>query len=162
MKKLITRLRHYFDPPQSGRIEYQYYVRTGECNNCGKCCSGIYLVHHEEVIKTVEQFDRLKAQHEDYRHFIPVEENESGVQFRCSNLTPENTCGIYNDRPQFCKKYPSEGTLLMGGGLAPEWSYIFQAKHTFSELLAQTAEKKNLQPGILLNDVTASGVSPLH
>lgn len=153
MQKWVSQLKDYFDPPQNGTVEYQYYVRTGQCNSCGQCCSGIHLIHGDSVIESVEQFERLKQQHEDYRHFVPIDESDIGLVFRCSNLQPDNTCGIYDDRPLFCKKYPSEATLMFGGVLAPKCGFAFQAKHRFGEILKQAAERKRLNPGKLLNDV---------
>lgn len=160
MIKLVNQLRDYFDPPQDGRVEYKYYVRTGQCNQCGKCCSGIYLIHGENVIDSVEMFDKLKERHEDYRHFVPIEETDTGVRFRCSHLQPDNSCGIYDNRPQFCKKYPSEATLLFGGSLAPSCGFAFEAKHKFGDLLEKAAQAKKLKPGKLLNDVRPVQVEP--
>lgn len=160
MISLVNQLRDYFDPPQKGAVEYQYYVRTGECHQCGQCCSGIYLVHGDEVIESVEQFDKLKERYEDYRHFIPMEETDIGVMFRCRNLQPDNTCGIYEDRPLFCRKYPSEATLIYGGSLAPQCGFTFKAKHKFAEILQKAAAKKNLNPGKLMHDVMPVEPSP--
>ncbi len=153
MIKLVNQLKDYFDPPQDGPVTYEYYVRTGKCNQCGKCCSGIYLIHGEEVISSVPQFEDLKKRHEDYRHFLPIEETEQGIKFRCKHLQEDKSCGIYDDRPMFCKKYPSETTLLMGGSLAPQCGFSFKAKYSFTEMLDKAAEKKKLNPGKLLNDV---------
>ncbi len=153
MIKLVNQLRDYFDPPQSGPVTYDYYVRTGQCNQCGQCCSGIYLIHGEDVIESIEKFDKLKDRHEDYQHFVPIEETDVGVRFRCRHLQPDNSCGIYEDRPLFCKKYPSEATLLFGGSLAPKCGFAFKAKHKFTEILEKAAEKRKLHPGKLLNDV---------
>jgi Fe-S-cluster containining protein len=153
MIPLVNQLRDYFDPPQKGTVEFQYYIRSGGCHNCGACCSGIYLVHGEEVIESVEQFEKLKNRHEDYRHFIPMEETDMGVMFKCRNLQPDNSCGIYDDRPLFCRKYPSEATLVYGGSLAPQCGYLFKAKHKFADILNKTSQKKTLRPGKLLNDI---------
>jgi uncharacterized protein len=153
MIKLVNQLKDYFDPPQNGTIEYDFYVRSGQCNQCGKCCSGIYLIHGEEVISSIPDFERLKERHEDYQHFEPIEESDLGVKFKCRHLQADNSCGIYDDRPLFCKKYPSEATLLFGGSLAPGCGFLFKAKHKFTDVLNKTAEKKTLKPGKLLNDV---------
>lgn len=55
-----------------------------ECLKCGACC-------------TAFDISELKK--------------EAGV--RCENLTPENTCGIYETRPWGCKGYkPDELCVL--------------------------------------------------
>lgn len=162
MIKLVNQLRDYFDPPQRGAVEYEYYIRTGQCNQCGQCCSGIYLIHEQEVIESVAQFNQLKERHEDYQHFIPLEETDTGVRFKCRHLQPDNSCGIYEDRPRFCKKYPSEDTLLMGGSLAPGCGFTFKAKYAFTEVLHKTADQKNLRPGKLLNDPLPASMEDKH
>lgn len=152
-KNWFTKLKHYFDPPQAGTIEYTYYTRTGDCNQCGQCCSNIYLLHNQEVIASSEHFEKLKQRHEDYRHFVPIEITDSGVKFRCTQLQDDNRCGIHDSRPSFCKKYPSEDTILLGGELSPDCSYAFEIKQHFAQVLSKTAQKKTLRPGKLLNDV---------
>jgi Fe-S-cluster containining protein len=154
MIKLINQLKDYFDPPQSGTVEFQYYIRKGACHGCGECCSGIYLVHGEKPITTIAEFNQLQPRHQDYQHFVPIEENDTGVMFRCKHLQEDKTCGIYEDRPLFCKKYPTEATLIYGGNLAERCGYNFKAKKHFSELLDKAAKKRSLKPGKLLNDVT--------
>jgi Fe-S-cluster containining protein len=151
--KLVNQLRDYFDPPQSGEVVYQHYVRTGECHQCGQCCAGIHLIHGDEVVSEIEQFERLKTQFPDYAYFEPIEQTEQGLMFRCRQLQPDNRCGVYADRPPFCKKYPSEATLLFGGALAPQCGFAFKARHRFADMLQKAADKKTLRPGRLLNEV---------
>jgi uncharacterized protein len=156
IRQFVNQLRDQLVPPQNGEVTYSYYIRTGDCNQCGQCCSGIALVHNSKPIMTIAEFDVLKKHHDDYRHFIPIEVAEHGVVFRCSHLQPDNSCGIYHDRPSFCRKYPSEDTLLLGGQLAPECSYVFEKKFQFSQLLDQAANKSPeslRRVGKLLNDV---------
>lgn len=158
-RSLVKKLRDYFDPPQRGDIQYKHYVRTGECHSCGMCCSDISLVHGDKIIETEAQFEALKTRFEDYRYFEPIGKNAYGLRFRCRNLTEDNRCGIYEDRPRFCKKYPSEETLLMGAELAPQCGFSFRPKWSFDEILAKTSHKKNLKPGRLLNDPIAVTVN---
>ena len=149
MKQLLLKLRDNFIPPQGGDVAYQYYVRTGDCNQCGQCCSGIALIHHNEPIKTKEQFKQLQTRYDDYRHFEPIDKTEYGLVFRCKNLQPDNSCGIYHDRPLFCRKYPSEETLLLGGMLAPECSYGFTKKMSFTQVLTQAEKTDKNIPAFL-------------
>ena len=135
---------------QSGEIRGQYYTRHGSCNMCGKCCTNIYLIHGEDTIDSVAMFEKLKRKNPEYEWFSPVNETEHGLQFQCVHLQPDNSCGIYEDRPTFCKKYPSEKSLLLGGQLAEGCGYTFEIINSFQSVLSQVAEKKRLKAGKLL------------
>ncbi|HEY9745424.1 MAG TPA: YkgJ family cysteine cluster protein [Oculatellaceae cyanobacterium] len=126
---------------QSGPVQGQYYERTGSCNRCGKCCTNIYLIHGQKVIDTPELFEELQLSNPEYQYFKPVSQDEEGLLFQCTHLQPDNTCGIYENRPEFCRKYPSEQTLLMGGKLAESCGYRFRLLRTFQDVLQQVAEK---------------------
>jgi hypothetical protein len=153
ISSLLKRIRDYFDPPQSGTVTFKHYIRTGACHSCGACCSGVYLVHNEAVIDTVATFDILKEFHPDYTHFMPLEETEQGVRFKCRHLTEDLKCGIHDDRPLFCRKYPSEATLLYGGQLDPNCGYKLEKRYAFEDILGRVSRQKSLKAGKLLNDV---------
>jgi uncharacterized protein len=76
----------------------------------------------------------------DYRSFEPMDltGDEEGLLFRCQHLQPDKTCGIYEQRPELCRQYPSEYTLLLGGKLAKGCGYQFRLLKPFSQVL-QTA-----------------------
>jgi Fe-S-cluster containining protein len=123
---------------QSGVTRGQYYERTGGCNQCGKCCSNIYLVHGDQTINSMALFEELKAQNPEYAYFKPIlKEGEDGLVFQCQHLQADNTCGIYDHRPDFCRRYPSEHTLLMGGKLAEGCGYQFRLLKSFQDVLQQ-------------------------
>ena len=129
---------------QSGVVTGQYYERSGGCNQCGKCCTNIYLVHGQQTIDTPELFEELKSQNPEYAYFKPVNHDADGVVFQCVHLQSDNSCGIYEDRPSFCRKYPSEHTLLMGGKLAENCGYRFRLLKTFQDVLRQTSQAQEL------------------
>jgi uncharacterized protein len=123
---------------QSGSLKGEYYERSGSCNQCGKCCTNIYLVHGEQTIDSIPLFEELKQNNPDYESFEPVaSESDGSVLFQCRHLQADKTCGIYDQRPDFCRRYPSEQGLLMGGKLAPECGYKFRLLKTFEDVLAQ-------------------------
>lgn len=128
---------------QAGVIQGQYYERTGSCNQCGKCCSHIYLVYGQQTINSLEMFEDIKANNPEYQSFKPIlsQSSEDGILFQCIHLQADNTCGIYQDRPNFCRQYPSEHSLLMGGKLAEGCGYQFRLKQTFQDVLQQAAAK---------------------
>lgn len=123
--------------PQEGVLEGQYYRRSGSCNSCARCCQEIYLVYGGEVVAQPEAFEQLKKLEPQYQAFVIQETTEYGLLFACSNLLPDNSCGIYEDRPQFCRDYPSETNLLQGGTLPADCSYTFEVRKPFHQVLQQ-------------------------
>ncbi len=126
--------------PQSGVLKGQYYERGGECHQCGKCCTNIQLVHGDQTIDTLVQYEELKLTNPEYAYFRPLvlasapEQGES-LSFECMNLQADNTCGIYDKRPDFCRRYPSEHTMLMGAKLAEGCGYRFRLLRSFQDVL---------------------------
>lgn len=125
------------ESPQSGILPGQYYERRGACNRCGKCCSDIYLVFGQQTINSLEMFEDIQRTNPEYQYFRPQlnESDENGLLFQCMHLQPDNTCGVYDQRPSFCRKYPSEHSLLMGGKLATGCGYQFRLLKTFQDVL---------------------------
>lgn len=130
---------------QTGVVQGQYYERTGSCNQCGKCCTNIYLVHGHQTIDNVELFETLKKDNPDYAYFEPVAQEHDGLIFQCIHLQADNACGIYDRRPSFCRKYPSEHSILMGGKLAEGCGYRFRLLKTFQDVLQDMAEPSSQQ-----------------
>jgi hypothetical protein len=130
------------DAEQNQPVVGKYYVRTGSCNGCGVCCQNIYLVHQERPIASVAEFERLQHLFDDYAPFHPIEETEYGLVFRCGQLQADNTCGIYDSRPDFCRRYPTELSLVQGGKLADECSYVFTPRAAFPQVLASVAASR--------------------
>lgn len=123
---------------QAAPHEGQYYRRTGSCNMCGKCCTNIYLVHGQETIETEERFEELREDNSEYQYFVPINKTDDGLRFQCIHLQEDNSCAIYDDRPDFCRRYPSEHSLLMGGELAKGCGYSFELIETFRDVLSKT------------------------
>lgn len=123
-------------PAQSGEVTGKYYKRSGACNQCGKCCTNIYLVHERETIKTTEEFERLQKFEAEYRGFVPIDSDEHGMRFQCKHLRDDKTCEIYDERPSFCRKYPSEYGVLLGAELATGCGYKFDVLKPFDQVLA--------------------------
>ncbi len=126
--------------PQNGEQTGQFYQRSGGCNQCGKCCTNIYLVYNKTTVQTLEQFERLKQFEPEYQYFTPLNETEHGVRFRCRHLQANNACAIYQERPDFCKQYPSEAGIMLGAELAEGCGYAFEAIKKFKAVMAETNE----------------------
>jgi uncharacterized protein len=144
---------------QSGRVQGQYYERTGSCNQCGKCCTHIYLVYGQQTIDSVELFEEIKSKNPEYEYFKPLlnQSDEEGLLFQCVHLQADNSCGIYNNRPTFCRQYPSEHSLLMGGKLAEGCGYRFRLINTFQDVLRQVAENGGNSPKDTLQVLESTG-----
>ncbi|MGE0200738.1 MAG: YkgJ family cysteine cluster protein [Candidatus Melainabacteria bacterium] len=132
--------RSWRPAPQSGPVRGKYYLREGQCGACGKCCANIHLLHHTRIIASLDEFERLKREFPEYEYFVPEttlhpETGEADLRFTCVHLRADQSCGIYADRPGFCRRYPTEHTLLYGGELADACGYRFTPLQTFRAVL---------------------------
>jgi len=147
---------------QAGRVQGQYYERSGSCNQCGKCCTHIYLVYGQQTITSVEMFEEIKATNPEYHSFKPLVQesgetsSEDGLLFQCTHLQADNTCADYENRPDFCRKYPSEQSLLMGGKLAEGCGYKFRLLRNFQDVLKQVASQGVQRDFALQNNKAAN------
>lgn len=133
------------EPP----VEGKYYTRTGSCNGCGQCCQNIALIHDGQVISRLSEFDALKEKFPEYAAFRVSKTDGEGLLFKCSHLQEDNSCGIYDNRPGFCRNYPDETGLILGGKLPSECSYQFKLKQTFDEVLKKNSleQPEQAEPG---------------
>lgn len=66
------------------------------------------------------------------------------VFYACRYLTKNNKCGVYEDRPQFCRDYPDSPFLVMASGCAFEgWSN--QCRSKFKAMEAEVATLQTVQ-----------------
>lgn len=55
---------------------------------------------------------------------------EDVVFYRCRYLQSDNRCGVYEDRPQFCRDYPDTPFVVMAPGCAYEnWGEACRSKY---------------------------------
>lgn len=132
------------EPVQKGSVAGQYYERTGSCNLCGKCCSHIYLVYGQQTINSLEMFASVQDKNPEYNYFKPLssQNDPEGILFQCIHLQADKSCGIYQNRPDFCKKYPSEHSIIMGGKLAEGCGYQFKLIQSFQDILKQISHSE--------------------
>jgi uncharacterized protein len=117
----------------------KYYSRTGSCNGCGQCCHHIYLIVNKQVLANEAMFREARERFPEYEAFEPIEQTDTGLLFRCRNLLPDNRCGIYESRPDFCRSYPQEENILKGGNLHSDCSYVFTLRKTFDKVLQEAS-----------------------
>ena len=119
----------------------EYYIRGGQCHSCGQCCSNVHLAHGGVTIPNPEVLLDIQKTVAEYRYFRPVRQTDAGIFVRCVHLMPNNRCAIYEDRPRFCREYPSEFGLRVGAELAPGCGYSFRPKRSFQNILKQLARR---------------------
>jgi Fe-S-cluster containining protein len=114
-----------------------YYLRTGMCTQCGKCCESIHLGHKGRYIQNTWHFNWLKCWFREYRHFTPIGTTDDGLVFKCNALREDKTCSVYGERPTFCRRYPTEAVMIMGKTLPEECGYVFKPIETFEQTLQE-------------------------
>lgn len=88
-----------------------------KCLQCGKCCSSyLHLIGDKlpsEDMRQLLEWRGIKLRLIDDLWFA----NDTNA--RCKHLNKDNTCAIYDERPQICKDYPkdwSKSLLTKGCG----------------------------------------------
>ena len=121
------------------------YYRVGACNGCGACCTHIYVKHQKGVVKTEDEFNKLRLLHPFYTYLEIIGEDETGLFFECTNLDKDTKkCKIHNKRPGICRRYPQEEIFLLGGTLKDDCGYKFIPIDSFEKVLDKI-KKKNKQ-----------------
>lgn len=129
------------------KLFYKYilrkkYFRTGACSRCGDCCSKIYVNHKKGVIKTEEEFLKLKKLHPFYTYLEIVDKDKNGLVFKCNKFDKSRRiCTIHKFRPGICRRYPSEIILKMNGVMSENCGYIFKPVESFKEVLQRQKRK---------------------
>ena len=104
----------------------------GECKKCGKCCShDIKWIGFTLVTQKEEASEWAKA-----RGYKIIQTGKGVIQAnfkcRCPNLTDENLCAVYSERPRWCSYWPNkvdefakelglDVKLIMFKGCGYEW-----------------------------------------
>ncbi len=118
------------------------YYRVGKCNCCGLCCQRIYVRHKKSVIKTDEEFNKLRKLHPFYTYLEVIDNDDLGLVFRCTKFDKENKiCTIHKDRPGICRRYPSEQIFSMGAMLSEDCGYSFEPIETFEDIFNKMQKK---------------------
>lgn len=120
------------------------YYRYGKCNRCGDCCSKIYVNHQKDIIKTTEEFEKLKKLHPFYTFLEVVDKDDNGLVFKCNKFDKEKRiCTIHKYRPGICRRYPSEVILKMNAVMSEKCGFYFKPIDTFKEVLDKMKKEKH-------------------
>lgn len=131
------------------RIFYKYilrrkYYRYGKCNRCGACCSKIYVNHKKGIIKSEEEFMKLKKLHPFYTYLEIVDKDSNGLVFKCNKFDRDkHICTIHKSRPGICRRYPSEEIFKMNGVMSEDCGFFFKPIDSFESILQKEQKKKN-------------------
>lgn len=125
------------------------YYRTGSCNRCGACCSRIYVNHKRDIIKSEEEFEKLKKLHPFYTYIEVIDKDENGLVFKCNKFDKEKRiCTIHKIRPGICRRYPSEEIFKMGAVMSENCGFIFTPIESFKEVFNREAKKHNQETSL--------------
>lgn len=120
------------------------YYRYGNCARCGDCCSKIYVNHKKGIIRTEEEFLKLKNLHPFYTYLEIVDKDENGLVFACNKFDKgKHICTIHKFRPGICRRYPSEIILKMNGVMSDKCGFCFKPIDTFADVLRKEQKKSN-------------------
>ncbi|WP_303674535.1 YkgJ family cysteine cluster protein [Vampirovibrio chlorellavorus] len=140
------------------------------CCNLGSCCKGASpsTPYHQLLPRAVAGDDFARgffsimvpyATHAEAEQVVPgivertlkaAEKQEAFaspadvVFYRCRYQTEDNRCGVWEDRPQFCRDYPDTPFVVMAPGCAFEgWGKA--CKEKFYALKAEVSRLKELK-----------------
>jgi len=119
------------------------FYLEGECLRCGQCCKKLILLNKGKPIKNLRIFKKISKNKDYYQLFTPLKETASdgALYFSCKNLTSENRCTSYENRPPICMRYPSREMIEKGGELPFSCGFKIIPKENFAKILKE--EEKN-------------------
>jgi Fe-S-cluster containining protein len=158
-------------------LEEQHYAteepRADLCHKCGRCCrSATAAQSHEKLtamaaagnedavafLRVFEPYESIEAARavvpEQVDQVLAHHKAEDGplTFYHCKHVSPEGLCGIYEDRPNFCKGAPYHGWSLMPPGCGFEgWQFAEREKQ--KQMIRSLKEQL-----FLLEQLSADGV----
>lgn len=112
-----------------------------KCRQCSALCCKYFALELDEPTEP-EDWDKMLwyVAHDASSLYIEDGKWFLMVESRCSFLQPDNLCGIYENRPQICRDYSTDGCEF---GVDEPFQRIFR---TFDELLAYMRENGIRRP----------------
>ncbi len=96
--------------------DYSSFEDDNQCAKClpSKCCT--YFAFEIDEPVTRKDFEALLWQiaHENVTFYIHRKNWHIMIHNRCRFLTPQNQCGIYEQRPYICKEHSTEDCEYTG------------------------------------------------
>ena len=144
LNKLIKKFLDKIKKEYHLKILKRKYFRYGACRMCGFCCENIYVRHNMDIIKDIEQFEKIKKSddYSFYKHITPIDKDEFGLVFSCDKFDKEKRlCTDHKNRPSICKNYPSEEIFKMGAQLKEECGFSFEPIEKFDEVFKKVLKR---------------------
>lgn len=152
-------------------FEKELGIPLPQCCSHGDCCKGASPSKpFHQLLKRAAAGDEFArgffsimepyASHEAARQVVPglvdrtlaaarksqeFENNEEDVVFyHCRYLQADNKCGVYEDRPQFCRDYPDTPFVVFAPGCAFE-SWGTACREKYNEMKEEVAKLKAMK-----------------
>lgn len=138
VKQVQMEFKKFFASKVLGRK----YVRIGKCKGCGRCCQKIYVRHAKNVIKSNEEFERLKPLHFFYSYLKVIDKDDTGLVFECTKLDKDTgKCIAYKHRALICRQYPMEEIFMLGGEITEDCGFKFIPIKSFEDVFSEVQKK---------------------
>jgi Fe-S-cluster containining protein len=151
-------------------FEKELGIPLPQCCNHGDCCKGASpsTPYHQLMARAAQgdEFARgffsimvpykdhaeaaavvpgvVKRTLEASRKLTDFKGPEDIVFYRCRYQTPDNKCGVWEDRPQFCRDYPDTPFVVMAPGCAFE-PWAASCKEKYHAMKAEVAKLKEMK-----------------
>jgi Fe-S-cluster containining protein len=111
------------------------------CDKCSALCCRYFVLEIDKPL-TRGQFDDVRwyLVHENTFVFIEKRKWYLGVYARCKHLQEDNRCGIYEKRPNICRKYSTESCDYHGGEY--DWDKLFTSAEQLEQYADEWLEKE--------------------
>jgi Fe-S-cluster containining protein len=152
-------------------FEKELGIPLPQCCSHGDCCKGASpsTPYHQLLVRAVDGDEFARGffsimvpyqNHQDAEHIVPglvqrtlaaakkqadvFQSDEDIVFYHCRYLTADNKCGVWEDRPQFCRDYPDTPFVVMAPGCAFEpWAKA--CKQKYNAMTDEVAKLKELK-----------------
>ena len=117
-------------------MKLEILANTGSlCEQCVALCCRYYAFAIDKPT-TRRDFEDLRwfMLHEDTLLFVEEGDWHIQVNRKCRHLLPDNRCGVYDNRPEICREYKTDGCDWHGD------EYDYDELFTEPEQLAQYAK----------------------
>jgi Fe-S-cluster containining protein len=112
------------------------------CEHCTAACCR-YLALPLDEPESARDFDDIRwyLMHAGVAVFVEDGDWYVQVQTDCSNLLPDNRCGVYETRPKICREYKAEDCDYSCGGYT--YDLLLQCPEDLEQYLERKRAKKN-------------------
>ena len=151
-------------------FEKELGIPLPKCCNTGACCKGASpSTPYHQLLKRAANGDEFArgffsimvpySSHQEAEQVVPgiVERTLKAAQkqeefttsddvvfYQCRYQTADNKCGVWEDRPQFCRDYPDTPFVVMAPGCAFE-PWAAACKEKYNAMKAEVAKLKEMK-----------------